>query len=195
MPWDRAIPVIPWMIVPYATLFILNPLPIFTHPRHDRGRMELILTLQAIATLTIFSCLFFIFLPAEIDMRDQIPPELLTDGGGFLGHLFRSIHLSDNPWNAWPSLHISQSLILVMVITRWMERDWSHFPWSRPLLLLLWVNWVLLVISTLTTKQHYLWDVATGMLLGVIWWWMLSAGLQRLDSMTLDEISAEFDES
>jgi hypothetical protein len=45
----------------------------------------------------------------------------------------------------------------------------------------------------LTTKQHYLWDLATGLLMGLFWWWMLSAGFKRLDSMSEDEISAEFD--
>ena len=191
-PWDRAIPVIPWMIVPYSTLFILNPLPIFIHPRHERGRMELLLTLQAIATLTLVSCLFFILLPAEIDMRNQIPADILAGGGGIFGGMFRNIHFSDAPWNSWPSLHISQSLVLMMVVSRWFNRDWSEKSWSKPLLYLLWVNWALLVISTVTTKQHYLWDVATGMLLGVIWWWMLNAGLSRLDILTDQEITDVF---
>lgn len=192
MPWDRAIPVVPWMIIPYMTLFILNPLPIFIHPTHERGRMELLLSLQAIATLTIFSCLFFIFLPAEIDMRDQISPTLLSGGDGFISSLFIAVHTTDTPWNSWPSLHISQSLVLMMVLHRWFRRDWGGKYWSTPLLVLLWVNWGFLIISILTTKQHYLWDLATGLLVGCVWWLMLSRGLRRLDSMSEADIITEF---
>jgi hypothetical protein len=192
LPLDRLIPVIPWMIIPYASLYILNPLPVFSHPRNDRGRMELLMTLQGIATLTIISCVFFIFFPAEIDMRDQLPSDIM-EGGGFVGTTFRNVHLSDMPWNAWPSLHISQSLVLVMALTRWLKRDWSELWWSRPALAILWIDWSLLCISILTTKQHYLWDLGTGLLMGLFWWWMLEAGLKRLDGMSEREIAAEFD--
>ena len=192
LPIDRLIPVIPWMVIPYASLYILNPLPIISHPRNDRGRMELLLTLQGISTLTIMSCFFFIFFPAEIDMRDQIPSDIM-ESSGFIASTFKSLHLADKPWNAWPSLHITQSLVLVMALTRWLKRDWSELWWSKPALAVLWINWTLLAISILTTKQHYLWDLGTGLLMGLFWWWMLEAGFKRLDSMTEDEISAEFD--
>jgi hypothetical protein len=192
LPIDRLIPVIPWMIIPYATLYILNPLPIITHPRNERGRMGLLMTTQAITTLTICSCFFFIFFPAEIDMRDQLPADIM-ESSGFIATAFKNVHLADKPWNAWPSLHMSQSLVLVLVISRWLKRDWSESWWSRPALAILWINWVLLIISVLTTKQHYLWDFATGLLMGLFWWWMLEAGLRRLDSMSEEDIAAEFD--
>ncbi|MDP6099595.1 MAG: phosphatase PAP2 family protein [Candidatus Thalassarchaeaceae archaeon] len=190
---DRLIPVVPWMIIPYVSLYILNPLPIFSHPRNERARMELLMALQAIGTLTVVSCIFFILLPAEVDMRDQLPAEIMGEGGGIIGGMFRIIHTADTPWNAWPSLHMSQSVVLVMIMTRWLNRDWAEYSWSRAALILLWIDVILLFISVLTTKQHYLWDLATGLLMGLFWWWMLSAGFKRLDSMSEDEISAEFD--
>ncbi|MBT4059880.1 MAG: phosphatase PAP2 family protein [Euryarchaeota archaeon] len=192
LPFDRAIPVISWMIVPYVSLYLLNPLPIITHPRNERARMELLLTLQAIGTLTIVSCIFFLLLPAEVDMRDQLPAEIMNGEGGIIGELFRMMHSADEPWNAWPSLHISQSFVLVMVMTRWLKREWSDYSWSRPALLILWTDVILLFISILTTKQHYVWDLATGLMMGYFWWWMLSAGFKRLDSMSDDDIAAEF---
>ncbi len=154
--------------------------------------MELLMTLQGIATLTIISCVFFIFFPAEIDMRNQLPADIM-ESSGFITTTFNNVHLADKPWNAWPSLHISQSLVLVMALTRWLKRDWSELWWSRPALAILWIDWSLLCISILTTKQHYLWDLGTGLLMGLFWWWMLDAGMQRLDSMSEEEISAEFD--
>ena len=192
--FDRAIPVIPWMIVPYFSLYLLNPLPIVAHPRNERAKMELLLTLQAISTLTIFSCIFFLLFPAEIDLRDQLPAEMMNGEGGLFGALFQIIHGADRPWNAWPSLHVSQSLVLLMVLTRWLNRECKDASWSRVALVILWINAILLFISILTTKQHYMWDLVTGLPMGYLWWWMLSAGFKRLDSMSDDEISSEFNE-
>ena len=53
-----------------------------------------------------------------------------------------------------------------LVVSEWVGR--------RNLTVLYWVLWITVAISTLTTRQHYLWDVITGLLLAIAWRrWML----------------------
>ena len=52
--------------------------------------------------------------------------------------------------------------------------------------------WILLVLSTMVIKQHYIWDVATALLLTALGWvyWM-KPNLERLKT---DEGNKQFDE-
>ncbi|MBC8437663.1 MAG: hypothetical protein H8D82_00160, partial [Euryarchaeota archaeon] len=59
----------------------------------------------------------------EITLRDQIPIEI-REGSGTWGWAYGgSLHLTDLPWNAWPSLHIFQSLLIVLTIDYWLKND------------------------------------------------------------------------
>ena len=71
-PWDRKIPVIPWMIFPYAGLYFYYPGILAVCPNTDRGRMELLSTMQMMICATMFCVIIFLTMPAEIDMRDAI---------------------------------------------------------------------------------------------------------------------------
>jgi hypothetical protein len=45
----------------------------------------------------------------------------------------------------------------------------------------LWILWTALAFSTLTTKQHFLWDALTGFALGLAGWWFgLRSALRHL---------------
>jgi len=35
----------------------------------------------------------------------------------------------------------------------------------------MWILWATLTVSTLTTKQHFLWDALSGLVLGLVTWW------------------------
>ncbi|MEO2242698.1 MAG: phosphatase PAP2 family protein, partial [Candidatus Poseidoniia archaeon] len=96
--------------------------------------------------------------------------------------LFEMVHKMDQPWNAWPSLHIAHSYFLAHAITRWVKAGHGDSTGSRLFLLVLWVEFVLLCISILTTKQHYIWDLGTGLLVGFIGW--------RIAQPVLDSIRA-----
>ncbi len=72
----------------------------------------------------------------------------------------------DPPFNTWPSLHVAFSGLVTLVVARWLER--------RRSVVLLWVCWAAISISTLTVKQHFIWDVITGTLLALAYWqWKL----------------------
>ena len=164
---DRKIPFIGWTIIPYVALYALYPLLAFSSPRNKRGQTELIVVIQFLFAVTIFCCLFFLLLPAEIDLRDQLVIPELNPAEEFL---FSLVHYFDNPWNAWPSLHIVHSFIICRIITFWTLRERKENMYRSLFLFLLWVEWILLSISILTTKQHYIFDLFSGVVVSVVSW-------------------------
>ena len=165
--YDRSVPVINWMIIPYAALYLFYPATLILAPGNDKGRLELISAMQTLILVTLFCVIFFLLFPAEVDMRDAI------DWGSMNAVetiLFEFIHSSDKPWNAWPSLHIVHSYCLARIITYWLKNNYSERKWTNYFLIILWIEWVLLCISILTTKQHYMFDLFSGLVVAIIAW-------------------------
>ena len=51
---------------------------------------------------------------------------------------------------------------------------------ARIFVSLVWIEFILLSISILTTKQHYVWDLISGMAVGVIGWMVAVKALDRI---------------
>ena len=182
---DRAIPVVPWSIVPYTSLYMFYIATLVCTPRNDRGRLELLLGLQGMFLMTVIGVFFFVAFPTEVSIRSQLAPELLA-GEGWPGKLYGGLHTLDAPYNAWPSLHVAQSLYLALAMTLWLKREHAEARWLLPVLVFLWVDWGALSLSILTTKQHYLWDMVTGAARGLAFWhWHTKPLIDHYD--TLDE--------
>ena len=160
---DTAIPVIPWMILPYCTLYLFYPMAAFLGMRNNQSKRESIIFHQIFLILTWFIFLIFILLPAKVDLRSSIDYEEM----GMWTIFFETLHSVDTPWNAWPSLHIVQSLLTVLVVQRWYGGESKR---NNIFLGLLWFCWSLLAISILTTKQHFIWDLFTAIVI-TLWSW------------------------
>ena len=108
----------------------------------------------------------------------------VTNGPGLFGALFQIIHGADRPWNAWPSLHVSTAaLITIFSIHWWKERP--VLQWSIGIL------WILMCISILTTKQHFIWDLVTGLLLTAgIWRWQIVPGLEKIKYTSTEDVTS-----
>ncbi|MBT6640148.1 MAG: phosphatase PAP2 family protein, partial [Euryarchaeota archaeon] len=90
--------------------------------------------------------------------------------------------------NSWPSLHIVQSTQVVLILRYWYPPTTSRLQILHGILL---VMWILLVISTMVIKQHYIWDVATALLLtGLGWMYWMKPCLERLKTQ---EFQDDFD--
>ena len=185
---DREIPVVNWMIIPYAALYLFYPATLVISPRDDRGRAELILAMQGLILVTLFCTFFFLFFPAEIDLRDQLDLDSLS---GIEASLFGFIHLSDNPWNAWPSLHIVHSYLLARMMTFWVIREHGEKPLAKAFLVLLWVEYALLCVSILTTKQHYLFDLLTGLATAMLAWKLFEYALELAERQSPGQIAED----
>ena len=174
---DRQIPVIGWMIAPYMALYLFYPATLICNPMDDRHRLELISGVQMLSIATVFCSVIFVTLPAEVDMRHQLDMDALR---GWEVTLFETMHFMDEPWNAWPSLHIAHSYFLARAITRWIQASYSDSTGRKLFLTILWVEFVLLSISILTTKQHYVWDLFTGLLVGFAGWYVAEPVLNKV---------------
>lgn len=151
--WERAIPFLPWTIVPYWSIDLIYGLSFLAcrYAREvDRHGLRL-LTVQLVA----IAC----FLAWPMRYSFERPP---VDGA--FGALFALLASFDQPYNQAPSLHVA---ILVVLWARVAARlD------GRPALLA--HAWFALIgVSVLTTWQHHFIDIPTGALLGVfaLWLW------------------------
>ena len=167
---DRRIPVLPWSIHVYNTLFLFYWLPACVMPASAKAHQQLVALMQSLVGMLLVACAFFLFLPACIDMRDQVQ-HALAEPGVWVGHVyaFKAIHYLDTPYNSWPCQHIAQPILVCGVVTYW---HWQKHPLR---IIFLWIFCALVGVSILTTKQHFIWDVATGTLMGsAVLCWLLT---------------------
>ena len=185
---ETEIPVVYWTIIPYAALYLFYPVTLILCPKNDRGRVEMILAMQGMILATLFCTFFFLFLPTEIDLRGAIDRDSMN---ALEAILFDFIHTSDKPWNAWPSLHIVHSYLLARMMTVWVKREYIDKPFAKPFLVLLWVEFTLLSISILTTKQHFLFDLITGLLTAALFWKLIEYALSIAERHSPSDIAKE----
>ena len=185
---DRDIPVIYWTILPYSLLYLFYPVTLMLCPKDDRGHAELAVGMQTLILVTFFCCTIFLILPAEIDLRDQIDWEAMN---AWETILFEFIHFSDNPWNAWPSLHIVHSYLLARLMTHWTRsRTPDSLGWNI-FLVVLWLEWALLCISIMTTKQHFAFDLVSGLIVAHMAWRFSTPSLGSIGEIWPLEFSGE----
>lgn len=145
-PIDQALPVVPLFVVPYVSLqpFIYASLVIFLL---FRTRVFESAVLSMIATFLV-SYVFFAFLQTYVDRP------VLT-GGDVFTKMVGDVYAGDHPFNDFPSLHVSTSTIIAIHWWRFSRR----FTWP----LILWA--ALIAMSTVMVRQHYVADIAGGLVL------------------------------
>jgi hypothetical protein len=173
---DAWIPALPWTVLLYSTMYLYYPVGVGCAPRSDEGRTELCLHVQGQLLLALISYAVFVLLPAEIHLN-AVMQEQLAHEPAWLQRIYEALYAVDRPWNAWPSLHVSQSLFVLLCVLRWMQLDLpGRRPWlprgraRRILVPALWIAWCAMALSILTTKQHFVWDGLTGALLALGIW-------------------------
>ena len=149
---DAAIPFLPWTAWPYWTgwLFVgtcwyLAASPACVHRQ-----------LLAFSVTVVSSCALFALFPARYP-REAVLPEGTHP---LTRQLLESLWRIDLPANTAPSLHASLAMVLALELRR-PDRGYPGWPSG---LLSLWAAG--LVASAVTTRQHSLWDVVTGVALG-----------------------------
>ncbi len=146
--WERHIPFVPLMIVPYMSIDLFFMAAPFLC-RDDRERR--ILSNRIIAVILIAGCCFMLF-PLRFAFRR---PEV----DGVLGVVFNNFRNLDQPFNQFPSLHIALQIILLIFYA-------GHTRGIARATLCAW--FVLIGLSTLLTYQHHVIDVVGGFALGVL---------------------------
>ena len=145
-PFEKYIPFLPWMVVPYMSSGLLFAAVFFTAKRKD----ELVLLFKRMIFITVVSGICFILFPLRYSF--QRPPV----SSPVLNFFFGFLNTWDNSFNQAPSLHISYACLFWSVLS-----DKLHG--YRKIFAGIWI--FLMGISTLTVYQHHLIDIITSLML------------------------------
>src|SRR5215208_4144361 len=143
--WERAIPFVPFMVLPYMSidLFFVGA------PFLCRTDRELRTFAKRIAAAIIVAGICFLLFP----LRFAFPR---PQADGWIGAVFDWFRGMDAPYNLLPSLHAAFTLILLDV----------YFRHTRGLIRVAIMTWfVLIALSPVLTYQHHLIDIVGGFVL------------------------------
>jgi hypothetical protein len=145
--WERDIPLVPWMIWPYLTLFSLFLLPLF----HMSAKQISALSRQSTATLAIAGVVFLL-VPTHLGF-----PSIAVEG--LHRPVFGLLAVVDMPHNLVPSLHVAFSTLILLACA---ARTSPQLAWTYRF-------WVLVLsTSTVLVHQHHVIDVISGLTLALI---------------------------
>ncbi|MCB9915266.1 MAG: phosphatase PAP2 family protein [Planctomycetes bacterium] len=154
----------PWAFWVYSTLYLYFPLAVWSAPRDDAGRAGLLANVQTQVGLALVSFAAFLAAPTYLFSRGEMEARLAGASGAW-ARAYETLYAIDAPYNGWPSLHVSLSLVLALT-----SRAFLRARGRRVLAELWWPAWIALLWSILATKQHHALDVWTGALLGAAAW-------------------------
>lgn len=146
-PLDEAIPFWTWTVVPYFMLIGGMYLPALVRDNYLFKRSLVALTVAVLINYTIFA------LWPTIIARPPLP-----DGTAFYDAWYRWLTTIDTPANCFPSGHITAPVIGCWALAQENPR------WRWPIRLVL----IPFLLTILTTKQHYVWDLFGGLTTAVI---------------------------
>jgi protein-tyrosine phosphatase/membrane-associated phospholipid phosphatase len=152
--WERYIPFVPLMIIPYMSIDIF----FVAAPFLCCDRRELATFSRRIVLAILVAGTFFLAMPLKLaHPRPEVE--------GWLGALFGWFFAADLPYNLCPSLHIALRTILAETYARHSRGLWnvaSHVWFS------------LIGFSTLLTYQHHVVDVIGGFILAAVCFYVVS---------------------
>jgi protein-tyrosine phosphatase len=145
--WERFIPFVPLMIVPYLSIDLF----FVAAPFLCRDERELATFSKRIVAAIVVAGICFLLFPLRFAFERP-------HAGGWLGAAFDWFRGMDQPYNLLPSLHIAFRTILAQLYARH-----THGVWRVASNI-----WFFFVgLSTLLTYQHHFMDVVAGFALGV----------------------------
>ena len=146
---DDRVPFVPWAVVPYVSLWLYIGLaPALLHLNGEMWRY-----VSSAVVLGGIGCAIFFFFPTAV------PPAGIDWARWPMVAFLKS---ADASGNACPSLHVAYA-VLTAIWLAWLLRRVTASRWMHVLNAV----WCLLIVwSTLATRQHVLLDVAAGALLG-----------------------------
>jgi membrane-associated phospholipid phosphatase len=146
---DRAMPLVPVMVVPYVSLIpLVLAAAIACGIRGARNYQAYGLAL-VIAMLVSYA--FYVFAQTYVPR-----PEVL--GGGVLKDWLRDVYRADQPYNDFPSLHTSMSTIIAV--------SWLRAHRRSGYVVAFWC--AAIIASTVLVHQHFVADVAGGLAVAAV---------------------------
>ena len=146
-----ALPLLPWTIYIYSTCWYNSALGIFLLPS-KRAAWRF---LGAILCAYAINFAFFALIPTQIEALRESVVAVTPEMSPLWRWQFELTHKIDGPYTCFPSLHITNCVLVTLA--HWRSR-WRYW-------LLGWA--ILIAFSTLTTKQHVSLDILGGIFVGV----------------------------
>jgi membrane-associated phospholipid phosphatase len=138
---DKAIPFLPWTVIPY--LFLILGMYLFAFINH---REDFFTALVALTIAVTINYSIYLIYPTVFN-RPPAPDD------GLAVSVYLWLVSIDSPANCLPSGHITTPAIGCWYLMQHRKR--ARIPLS--------IIFVLLALTTLTTKQHYLIDIPAGL--------------------------------
>ena len=147
--FEKDIPLVPWMIYIYASFHLLLALNFFIikDPKVIKA-----FTISLMAS-SFIAALVFLSFPGELGFSR-------VDGTAGYEAMYSFLHEIDHPYNLYPSLHITFSVLTAFAMvdqTRSKLFHWFLFSWV-----------FLICCSVVLVHQHHLFDILTGLVLSFI---------------------------
>lgn len=153
---DDLIPFCKYAIIPYFAWFAWIPFTLFyllwRAPREDFWR----LCLPLFGGMTL-ALMCYVIVPTGLDLRPYWVP-----GNDLFARAVRFLYSTDTPTNVCPSIHVFNSVTLMLAYYRCRIFEEPKRRWMRPAAAVLCIS---IVCSTMLLKQHSCIDVALGALL------------------------------
>ena len=155
---DDLIPFCKYAVIPYLAWFIWIPFTLFyllwKAPRADFWR----LCLPLFAGMTI-ALAVYVILPNGLDLRPY-----RVYGSDIFARIVRQLYSTDTATNVCPSIHVFNSVTLMMAYYRSRIFEEPCRRWMRPASAVLCLS---IIASTVLLKQHSCIDVVMGILLAM----------------------------
>ncbi|WP_423406025.1 hypothetical protein ACNQFG_03550 [Faecalibacterium prausnitzii] len=155
---DDLIPFCKYAVIPYFAWFPWIPFTLFfllwKAPREDFWR----LCLPLFAGMTI-ALAVYVILPNGLDLRPY-----RVYGSDIFARIVRQLYSTDTATNVCPSIHVFNSVTLMLAYHRCRIFEQPRFRWMRPAADVLCIS---IVCSTMLLKQHSCIDVVMGILLAM----------------------------
>lgn len=141
---EEMIPFLPWTFIVYISAYIQAPMVLRYMPKTVLFKL-----LKLLGICVTISMLTYIVLPL------RFPRELIPVSNQFV----KNFHSTDPEGNCFPSLHV--------VMTTVFAYCYGLVQPSKFKRILMWIWAIAMVLSVLTTKQHYVIDIFGGLALAL----------------------------
>jgi len=159
---DNAVPFLDWTVWIYCSYFVFLFLP-FAVCRDDARAARVLYGLMANSVL---AGVVFLVWPTTGVVQQPVMR-------GVSGLLWSALLTVDRPANYFPSLHVANVCVCALALSR------EGNTWRR--VAVVWTT--LIVVSTLTTKQHFFIDLPAGLSLGAFCFWLVGRGVRAERSL------------
>lgn len=147
-PWEKKIPFIPWLVIPYMSSGIFFVVIFLL----CKTKENLCILVKRINSITIISSIVFFIFPLKFAFEK---PEIKNS---FLSILFQLLERMDNSFNQCPSLHISYAVLFAIVFQKEIKSKVKY----------IFHIWFLLMgLSTVFIYQHHIIDIIFALLLTI----------------------------